>query len=277
MHLMDDPLSWPVKSAARASTPDPAALLDALIDTQPAVTLARIRSLVTGSPRLRSAVADQLEEAIAADRLLDAQIDRIANDASRAQERFEQWAAERIDRMLADLAETFAESAKDLADATVRETGLGNVADKALKNRFASLGIYESMSAGSTTPRPLMHNGRVAEIASPVGVVFGIVPVTNPVATAIFKTLISLKAQNALVLSFHRNAFAVGQLAGAIICDVLDAHGAPPNLVQVLGLRGNRKATMKLMSHPRVSLILATGGAGLVRAAYSSGKTAIGR
>ena len=277
MHLMDDPLSWPVKSAARASTPDPAALLDALIDTQPAVTLARIRSLVTGSPRLRSAVADQLEEAIAADRLLDAQIDRIANDAARAQERFEQWAAERIDRMLADLAETFAESARDLADATVRETGLGNVADKALKNRFASLGIYESMGVGPT-PRPVAHNGgrRVAEITSPVGVVFGIVPVTNPVATAIFKTLITLKAQNALVLSVHRNAFAVGQLAGAIIRDVLDSHGAPPNLVQVIGLRGSRKATMKLMSHPRVSLILATGGAGLVRAAYSSGKPAIG-
>ena len=85
---MDDPLSWPVKSAARsgASTRDPAALLDALIDTQPAATLARIRSLVAGSPRLRSAVADQLEEAIAADRQLDAQIDRIANDAARAQE-----------------------------------------------------------------------------------------------------------------------------------------------------------------------------------------------
>src|SRR5262249_26299110 len=73
-----------------------------------------------------------------------------------------------------------------------------------------------------------------------------------------------------------RNAFAVGQLTGAIIRDVLDAHGAPPNLVQVLGLRGSRKATTKLMSHPRVSLILATGGGGLVRAAYSSGKPAIG-
>src|SRR5262252_4781377 len=111
MHLMDDPLSWPVKSAARASTPDPAAQLDALIDSQPAATLARIRSLVTGSPRLRSAIADQLDEAIAADRRLDAQLDRIATDAARAQERFEQWSAERVDRLLADLAETFAESA----------------------------------------------------------------------------------------------------------------------------------------------------------------------
>ena len=276
---MDDSLSWPVKFSTRggAPFPDPAALLDTLVGTQPAATLARIRSLIAASPRLRAAVADHLDDAIAADRQLDAQIDRIAADAARAQETFEKWAAERVDRLLADLAETFAESATDLAEATVRETGFGNVADKALKNQFASLGIYESIR-GSSTPEPLTSraDADVVEIASPVGVVFGIVPVTNPVATAIFKTLITLKAQNALVLSFHRNAFAVGQLTGAIIRDVLEAHGAPSTLVQVLGLRGSRKATAKMMSHPRVGLILATGGAGLVKAAYSSGKPAIG-
>jgi acetaldehyde dehydrogenase/alcohol dehydrogenase len=273
-------MSRPVKTAPRRGAPsaDPAALLEMLIDAQPAATLARIRSLVTVSPRLRSTIADRLDDAIAADRQLDAEIDRVATDAARAQETFEKWAAERVDRLLADLAETFAESAGDLAEATVRETGLGHVADKALKNRFASTGIYQSMAAGGAAPdrtRPGGDRG-VVDIASPVGVVFGIVPVTNPVATAIFKTLITLKGQNALVLSFHRSAFAVGQLTGAIVRDVLEAHGAPRHLVQVLGLRGSRKATTKLMGHPQISLILATGGAGLVKAAYSSGKPAIG-
>src|SRR5262249_47709447 len=279
MHLMDDPLSWPVKPMAGggAPPPDPAALLDALIETQSAAALARVRSILTASPRLRSAAADRLDEAITADRHLDAQVDRIATDAARAQETFEKWSAERVDRLLDDLAETFAESANDLAEATVTETGFGNVADKALKNRFASLGIYEAMSIEPATGSRTRNGDRgIVEIASPVGVVFGIVPVTNPVATAIFKTLIALKAQNALILSFHRNAFAVGQLTGAIVRDVLEGHGAPANLVQVLGLRSSRKATTKLMRHPRVSMILATGGAGLVQAAYSSGKPAIG-
>ena len=280
MHFInDDTLSLSTKPATRdgAASGDLTALLGTLIDAQPAATLSRLRSLLTASPRLRAAVADQLDDAMATDRQLDVEVDRIATAAVYAQERFAKWAVERVDRLLADLAETFAEASRDLAEATVRETGLGNVDDKADKNRFASLGIYESLASGPMIGEARRDSVReVVDIASPIGVVFGIVPVTNPVATAMFKTLIALKAQNALMLSFHRNAFAVGQLTGAIVRDVLEAHGAPTNLVQVLGLRGSRKATMKMMRHPAVSLILATGGAGLVTAAYSSGKPAIG-
>jgi acyl-CoA reductase-like NAD-dependent aldehyde dehydrogenase len=278
MHFIEDEwTSWPIKPAARGgATADSAPLLETLIEEQPAATLARIRSLLKVSPRMRSTIAGQLDEAIAADLQLDAEIDRIAADAARAQETFEKWTDERVDALLADLAETFAEAAEELAAATVRETGLGNVADKTVKNRFASIGIYDSLAGAQASARlPLAGRG-VTEVTSPVGVVLGIVPVTNPVATAIFKTLIAVKARNALILSFHRHAFAVGQLTGAIVRDVFEAHGAPRHLVQALGRRGSRQATAKLMRHPRVSLILATGGAGLVKAAYSSGKPAIG-
>jgi acetaldehyde dehydrogenase / alcohol dehydrogenase len=270
-------MSSPLFSTASAGTAvDPAAALETLIDGHPVATLALVRSLVDTGLLDRSAVARRLDAAIAADGRLDAEIDRIATGAARAQRTFEKWTDERLDNLLADLAETFAEAATDLASATVRETGLGNVQDKALKNRFASLGIYESLTGRAAPNAPPAGDRRVTEVASPVGVVFGIVPVTNPVATAVFKMLIALKARNALILSFHREAFAVGQLTGAIVRDVLEAHSAPADLVQVLGLRGSRAATRKLMSHPQVSLILATGGAGLVKAAYSSGTPAIG-
>ena len=254
--------------------------LDSLIDSLDAPALERVRALIAGAPPARGIAAKRIDDAIADDRRIDAEVDRVASDAARAQETFEKWTDERVDALLADLAETFAESAQDLAVATVRETGLGNAADKTMKNRFASLGVYESLVGGATTDSTTTGSAAsrrgVTELASPVGVVFGIVPVTNPVATAIFKTLIALRARNALILSVHRDAYAVGQLTGAIVRDVLEAHGAPRHLVQVLGIRGSRKATGKMMRHPLVSLVLATGGAGLVKAAYSSGKPAIG-
>src|SRR6185295_2803761 len=210
--------------------------LDSLIDSLDAAALERVRALIAGAPPARGIAAKRLDDAIADDRRIDAEVDRVAADAARAQETFEKWTDERVDALLADLAETFAESAQDLALATVRETGLGNAADKAMKNRFASLGVYESLAGGATADSTTIGSANrrgVTELASPVGVVFGIVPITNPVATAIFKTLIALRARNALVLSVHRDAYAVGQLTGAIVRDVLEAHGAPRHLVQV--------------------------------------------
>lgn len=253
------------------------AVLEQLVDRDPAMGLALLRALDGAvSPRLR-ATAGHLVEALSNDSRLDAEVDAVVSRAGAAQEAFENWTDDRIDGLLFDLAKGIAESAEELAIAAVRETGMGNVPDKTTKNRFASLRVYESL-AGKTAQGPLAADAdrKVTELASPVGVVFAIVPVTNPVATAIFKTLISLKARNALILSFHHDALRVGHLAGGIIRGVLDAHGAPIDLVQWAQERGNRTRTRKFMGHPKVSLILATGGAGMVRAAYSSGTPAIG-
>src|SRR4029078_10865157 len=91
----------------------------------------------------------------------------------------------------------------------------------------------------------------------------------------IFKKIIAIKTRNALILSFPHRAFGVGQFVGGIVRDLLASHGAPAGLVQVVQLMG-RKATRRFMSHPKVSLVIATGGPGLVKAAYSSGTPAIG-
>src|SRR5262249_2913741 len=114
------------------------------------------------------------------------------------------------------------------------------------------------------------------EIASPVGVVFGLVPKTNPVSTFVFKVLIALKSRNALILSCHRDAQQVGDQTGRLIAAVLLRHGAPADLVQWIRGRVDRQITQQFMQHPDVALILATGSASLVRAAYSSGTPALG-
>ncbi len=177
---------------------------------------------------------------VVADSYLDAKIDAVVLRASRAQELFENWSDERIDGLLLDVAMTVAANAEPLAIATVAETGLGNVADKTLKNRFASLTVYESLAGKVARGRLSFDAARqIRELARPVGVMFAIVPVTSPVETAIFKTLIALKGRNALILSFPREALGVGQFVGNLIRDVLAAAGAPNALVQCVRYRSS--------------------------------------
>jgi acyl-CoA reductase-like NAD-dependent aldehyde dehydrogenase len=168
-----------------------------------------------------------------------------------------------------------ADRAEELAAATVAETGIGNVADKTFKNRFASLEVNRTLQGRpGIGPRPPDDRG-VTEIASPVGVVLGLIPMTNPVATLVFKTLICLKARNALIVSHHPAAVEVGARTVELIGAVLADHGAPAALLQSVE-RASRTRTAMFMRHPEVSLILATGGAAMVKAAYSSGTPAIG-
>jgi acyl-CoA reductase-like NAD-dependent aldehyde dehydrogenase len=204
-------------------------------------------------------------------------VDALVTRAWAAQRAFEGWSEARVDALLQSIAECIDEHAEELAAASVVETGYGNVADKALKNRVASMRVYRSLEGkpGSGLIR-VDAERNIAEIASPVGVVLGLIPKTNPVSTFVFKVLIALKARNALILSCHRDAQQVGNQTGELISRVLALHGAPADLVQWIQGRADRDTTRQLMQHPRVGLILATGSAGLVRAAYSSGTPAIG-
>jgi acetaldehyde dehydrogenase/alcohol dehydrogenase len=197
--------------------------------------------------------------------------------AAEAQRAFETWAEPRVDALLLALAQAVAANAEALAAATVKETKIGNVADKTVKNMHASLGVYQTL-AGKPGIGPLGGEAvrGVTEIAGPAGVVFAIVPVTNPVATAIFKTLISLKARCAVILSFHHACIAVGNSVCEIMEKVLAQHQAPPGLMQWVRKRTSRAKTAKFMSHDGVSLVMATGGAGMVTAAYRSGTPALG-
>jgi len=208
---------------------------------------------------------------------IDKDTHEIVARAVKAQQSFEKWPEDRTDALLRDVAEAIAEQAEELAEATVRETNMGNVMDKTAKIRFASLEVYKTISgnlaAGLLKTDP---QSKVTEIASPVGVVLGLIPVTNPVPTIIFKTLVTLKGRNALILSCHRNALGVGSQVCDIIQNILEQHGVPRDLVQSVQQRTSREKTMMFMNHPDVSLILATGGTSMVKAAYSSGTPAIG-
>jgi len=116
----------------------------------------------------------------------------------------------------------------------------------------------------------------VAEIASPMGVIVGLLPATHPVATFIFKVLIALKGRNAIILSPSRRAQQVSVCLGRLIQAELRAAGAPIDLVQWLGFGSSRETTSALMCHRHVALVLATGGRAMVSAAYRSGTPAIG-
>jgi acetaldehyde dehydrogenase/alcohol dehydrogenase len=207
----------------------------------------------------------------------DAIVEGLIARALPAQRQIESWSEERIDQLLRALAQTVADHAEELAVAAVAETGMGNVRDKTFKNRIASLETYEHM-AGEIGPGVIGFDSQrqITEIASPVGIVVGLVPATHPVATFIFKTLIAIKARNALILSPSRRAQQVSNQVGALIQQVLHEHDAPGDLVQWVRSGSRREISSALMGHAQVGLVLATGGSAMVQAAYRSGTPAIG-
>ncbi len=207
---------------------------------------------------------------------IDRDTDEMVDRAQKAQRLFASWTEDRVDALLKEIAEAIAAKAEELATATVTETKMGVVADKVIKIGFASLDVYKGVAGHLATGFLTDAQARISEIACPVGVVFGLIPVTNPVPTIVFKTIICLKGRNALILSCHRDALGVGRQACDIIRSVIERCGAPQDLVQPVLRRSSRQKTVMFMSHPGVALILATGGASMVKAAYSSGTPAIG-
>lgn len=207
----------------------------------------------------------------------DSETNQIVGRATQAQKLFSTWSEEKVDALLKEIAETVAANAERLAEVNVADSGIGVAADKVAKIRFACMEVYRTL-AGRTALGPLESPAprQVVELASPIGVILGIIPVTNPVSTILFKTQICLKGRNALILSCHRDAMRVGDLTGQLIQSVLLKHQAPADLVQWIRKRTDRRKTMMLMRHPDVKFILATGGPSIVEAAYSSGTPAIG-
>jgi len=252
------------------------AAIEELSAQTPRIGLGLFRALGRDAAIKLRRTTDRLVDYAAMD-MPDADIDAIVERAITAQRAIECWPEERVDEVLLAMATAINAEAERLAAQTVRETRMGNVPDKTQKNAHASLGVYRSL-AGKRGLGILDTAGEreISEIASPAGVVFAIVPITNPVATIIFKALITIKARCALILSFPRGALRVCNDACAIILRALEQVGAPPDVVQWVGTRPNRSTTLSLMRHPGVSLILATGGSAMVRAAYSSGKPALG-
>jgi len=182
----------------------------------------------------------------------------------------------RIDAIIDAMAVAATAQAEAFARLAVEETGYGVVEDKIQKNLFSSEKVYQFIRPMKTVGVIARHDDRrVVEIAEPFGVVAAVIPTTNPTSTAIYKILISLKARCTIVLSPHPSAVKCITRVAEVMEEAARRAGAPPgsiNWMTTVTLEG----TQELMKHRDVAVILATGGMGLVRAAYSAGKPAYG-
>jgi acetaldehyde dehydrogenase (acetylating) len=189
---------------------------------------------------------------------------------------FENYSEEQVERILLEISRTGIAHAESLARLAVEETGYGTVEHKTLKNLFCADDVYRAI-------RPMKTVGivkedkenKIFEVASPIGVIAAIIPSTNPTSTTIYKALIALKGRNAIVFSPHPSATRCINETARLISEAAERAGAPKGVICCMNA-STMEGTQELMKHPLTALILATGGTGLVRAAYSAGKPAFG-
>ena len=200
----------------------------------------------------------------------------LARRAQAAQSHLAELNQEQIDRVVEAMAAAATAQAVPFARMAVDETGMGLEADKARKNRFASETIYRFIQPMRTVGIiRRIDQARVVEIAEPFGVVAAIVPTTNPTSTAIYKILVCMKARCAVVISPHPGAAHSVQRVAEIMSAAASEVGAPEGSINCM-TSVTLEGTQELMRRKEVAVVLATGGLGLVRAAYSAGKPAYG-
>lgn len=206
----------------------------------------------------------------------DIAVDRLVTQGLKALADYESMDQRQIDHIVKKASVAALDRHTELALLAVEETGRGLFEDKAAKNMFACEHVTHSMGRMKTVGVIARDDiDDIIEIAEPVGVVCAITPVTNPTSTTIFKALMALKTRNPVVFAFHPAAQRCSAEAARIVRDAAVAAGAPEHCVQWIE-RPSVEATRTLMHHPGVSLILATGGNAMVKAAYSAGKPALG-
>ena len=200
----------------------------------------------------------------------------LARQAEIAQKLLGRMDQTQLDKIVQAMADAFYKHSGELADMAVRETGFGNVEDKTRKNEFASRRVWEAVGDLKTVG-VLNRNSaeKLWEIGVPVGVIAAIIPSTNPTSTVCYKAMIALKAGNSIVFSPHPKALFCTLRAAEIVRQAAEKAGAPKGSIGCLGI-ASMAGCQELMAAPQVRLILATGGPGMVKAAYSSGKPAIG-
>ena len=203
-------------------------------------------------------------------------IDELAVKALAALDRFMDCDQEKIDKIVKAMAIAGLDDHMKLAKMAVEETGRGVYEDKISKNIFATEYIYHSIkdirTVGVISDN---ENEGFYEVAEPVGVIAAVTPVTNPTSTTMFKALIAIKTRNPIIFAFHPSAQKCSAEAARVLRDAAVAAGAPENCIQWVE-KPSIEATQLLMNHKGISLILATGGSGMVQSAYSTGKPALG-
>ena len=203
-------------------------------------------------------------------------IDELAIKGVEALNEMADFTQEQVDHIVHHAAIAALDKHMYLAKLAVDETGRGIYEDKAIKNMYASEYIWNSIKYDKTV-------GVIAEdkeqglvsIAEPVGVICGVTPTTNPTSTTIFKALIALKTRNSIIFAFHPSAQKSSAEAARIVRDAAIEAGAPKDCIQWIE-EPSIEATGLLMNHPKIATVLATGGPGMVKAAYSTGKPALG-
>ena len=203
-------------------------------------------------------------------------LDKLLERVQIAQNQFATFSEEKVDAIFKAAATAANKMRIDLAELAVAETGMGVLEDKIIKNHFASEYIYNKHKGVKTCGiiKRDKANG-IKIVAAPLGVLAGIVPTTNPTSTAIFKSLICLKTRNGIVFSPHPRAKKSTIAAAKVVLEAAVKAGAPKDIIAWIE-EPTIELSNALMTHPKIQGILATGGPGMVKAAYSSGKPALG-
>ncbi len=201
-------------------------------------------------------------------------INEMTTKALKALNEFKGFSQQQVDNICEAMTRAGVENGRILAEHAVEETGIGNVEDKVIKNHFGTQVVYDYMKDGKSVGVISEEDG-VISIAEPFGIIAAVTPTTNPTSTTMFKALIALKGRNVIIFAFHPRAQKCSAAAAQIMLDAAVTAGAPQNCIQWV-TQPSIEATDELMKHPDISIIIATGGGAMVKAAYSSGHPALG-
>ncbi len=201
-------------------------------------------------------------------------LERKIAEVREAQAKFATYTQEQVDEIFKAAALAANQQRIPLAQMAVEETGMGVVEDKVIKNHYAAEYIYNAYKNARTCG--VIEEDKafgIKKIAEPLGLIAAVIPTTNPTSTAIFKTLISLKTRNGIIISPHPRAKLSTIAAAKVVLDAAVAAGAPKNIIGWIDVPSLELTNMIMKE---ADTILATGGPGMVKAAYSSGKPALG-
>ena len=203
-------------------------------------------------------------------------LNELLERVKKAQREYQEYSQEQVDKIFKAAATAADKMRIPLARMAVEDTGMGVLEDKIIKNHFASEYIYNKHKNAKTCGiiSEDKENG-IKIVAEPLGILAGIIPTTNPTSTAIFKSLIALKTRNAIVFSPHPRATKSTIAAAKVVLDAAVEAGAPKDIIGWIDVP-SMELSEALLHHPDIDCILATGGPGMVKAAYSSGKPALG-
>lgn len=232
----------------------------------------------TKTPATNKKAVEKLETTLKKDNVVSTaeDLEILISKVKKAQKILATYPQEKIDAIFRAAALAANKARIPLAKMAVEETGMGIVEDKVIKNHFASEYIYNKHKNAKTCGIICEDKANGTKtVAEPLGVIAGVVPTTNPTSTAIFKSLISLKTRNAIIFSPHPRAKNATIAAAKIVLEAAVKAGAPENIIGWIDVP-SVELSNQLMKHPSIDAILATGGPGMVKAAYSSGKPALG-